>query len=796
MQNGTFVKDTSENAAAGLTYSSSTGQFNLNSSGADSMKSGDAFTLVDIQFKDPLDTDKIAYHLYIPVYTIKEIEVSFSTAVMNGANSASYSSAVETLPYGTKLAITGADTHVDNLNTWFTTYIRYTYSHDDLQALLDSGNLNWNHNKYFYIDKYGNNAVSMLPDSTYMILVDPNGDHDKKYQVTLNSTDFAVVNNRITFDLTKFEDSSDNSFNVSTFNELIAMKITATTNGSNTGKYKLYEGGGTPSNTGTTHYVYIKDSNGTPTYYEYVGNGGTHDLTLDAGDVYENYYISMYVPGTENDSHLYGYYIRTPETFEAPSYSSGTNNAVTKSAKVNCVYVGADYTNTTTVNRQVYIGNVFEQNTELTVRPHDQEIDGGNHTLNIYATTTITPKDNNVYAILKGINPNIYHSFNVFLDRKGENGVITNEILGLEHDISDPENIVTDIHAWYSIGTPISTGENADMSGSTIIAVDARNIDLETNYINVTTGDCSDSIFASNSVTIYSRIQLEFDDYEREFPQKVASDTGVSVRGASNLAYESSSLAFSNMSEPIEEPASSKHIYYRQSLSTASLKYYATTEPDSYDSDGLPSENFSRLGVSGKYSMNTYMPVDTTAQYNVQNIESALDDANSLDITLSLQKKTDSPNSGPPYTSASYQNVTSMNSYWGAVERAANNDVKPNASGAPVTDSGTNLRIQCGSYDQIVPVSANTTTFTYSIPKEDLINNAPGYKVDENGYIYIYVGFNAKTGEGFTEYANYKVNITAKLKGEAGDITGSYADDYLIYTNAKVNHDFLKHGDS
>ena len=253
------------------------------------------------------------------------------------------------------------------------------------------------------------------------------------------------------------------------------------------------------------------------------------------------------------------------------------------------------------------------------------------------------------------------------------------------------------------------------------------------------------------------------------------------------------SLAFSNTSKPIEE-SSSKHIFYRQSLSTAKLKYNAAKEPDSFDTVGLPSENYSRLGVSGLDSMNQYMPVNTTAQYNVQNIDSAMGDADTLYLTLSLQKKTDAPNSGPPYSSASYQNVSYLNNYWGAVERDTNNnEVAPNTSGAPVTDTGTNLRIQCGSFDSVVTVGANTQTFTYSIPKEDLTNGTSGFTVDENGYIYINIGFNAKTGTGFTEYANYKVNLSVKLKDDTEDITGSYADDYLIYTNAKVNHNFLKH---
>lgn len=180
---GKFVTD---NTAPGLTWTAPDGDdkgtFALNGASADS-KRENTFTLVDVQFKDPFNTDNIAYHLYIPVYTIKEIEVSFSAAVMNGTNSVSYAGGVESSnPYSSKLAVSARDTHVDNLNTWYTTYIRYTYSQDDIVGMLDSGNLNWNHDKYFYIDKNALGATSMLTTDTYMILVDPNGDHDKKYK--------------------------------------------------------------------------------------------------------------------------------------------------------------------------------------------------------------------------------------------------------------------------------------------------------------------------------------------------------------------------------------------------------------------------------------------------------------------------------------------------------------------------------------------------------------------------------------------------------------------------------------
>ena len=49
------------------------------------------------------------------------------------------------------------------------------------------------------------------------------------------------------------------------------------------------------------------------------------------------------------------------------------------------------------------------------------------------------------------------------------------------------------------------------------------------------------------------------------------------------------------------------------------------------------------------------------------------------------------------------------------------------------------------------------------------------------------IGFQVKTGAGFTEYANYRVTVRAELLKEDGNtIDNSGASDYVIYTNAKV----------
>lgn len=127
------------------------GKFRMIKANADSRKEN-TFTLIDVQFKDPLDSASVAYHLYVPVYTTVQMKVGFSAAMKTGTNSVTYQSdgiTVQNSDYNPLLdKLTYPDyIHVDNLNSWFTMYFRYSYALSDLEEMLNAGNLNWNHDK-------------------------------------------------------------------------------------------------------------------------------------------------------------------------------------------------------------------------------------------------------------------------------------------------------------------------------------------------------------------------------------------------------------------------------------------------------------------------------------------------------------------------------------------------------------------------------------------------------------------------------------------------------------------------
>ena len=72
--------------------------------------------------------------------------------------------------------------HVDNVNTWLTQYVRFSYNKDDINELLAEGNVDWNHEKIvIFKTQNAGGAEVRLPEDTFMVLVEPNGNRDAAY---------------------------------------------------------------------------------------------------------------------------------------------------------------------------------------------------------------------------------------------------------------------------------------------------------------------------------------------------------------------------------------------------------------------------------------------------------------------------------------------------------------------------------------------------------------------------------------------------------------------------------------
>ena len=771
------------------------GQFKMVKANADSTRTN-TFTLIDVQFKDPLNTSKVAYHLYVPVYTTVQMEVDFYATAMTGNHSVIYQTngiAVQNSDYNPLLSKEDYPEYIfaDNLNSWYTMYFRFSYDKSDLESMLNAGNLNWNHDKYVNLEKNERSICNMLSESTFMTLVDPNGGADKVYYVNgFNSTDFPRVNNNVKLDFTKFKGADGSNFEVSTLNEMVAQSITAETV-SGTGQYKKYTGEGKPTDFNTKSYVYTIDASGSRTYYEFVSTGGDTDLAFKNTftGLNEDYYVSVYVPET-NMSKIYGYEITIDDKFPAPDVLEGSP-ALPKSAKVNNEVVIDNKTKE--VSRQVYLGDLYDQTVSFEIATQDPVITSSNKTLDAYATTTIKAKSIPVLDILvnAGRYMDLYHSYVLTLDRHGEQGEVSTLISGLD----DMQNGTKRVQAWYSFESQISSDDNPTEAV-------VNSIDVQSNYINVGTVKESDKLITKiapnvtniTEVTIYSRVRMDFDDskIDVEFPQKTRTDAGVSARVASNLAYSTDGLAFSSSSKPANDRL--ERLFYRTSMDTASLYYNPETPDfDKYDYDGEYSENYTRVGVNGRNSMSEYMPIDTLARYDLQKVAQMWDEGENVQLTISLQKKVDdveTANGVKTITKVRYADLNDITKYWGGLELK---DGKPidkqleNGSYQLTPKDTTSIWVESGDYKREISVLANTQTIVVTIPK-----NQVEYDSSTNEAKF-HISFNAKTGANFTEYANYKVNLTVQLLNSSGDtIETCTASDYVIYTNAKINNEFIE----
>lgn len=713
-ENGKFQIDDDVNTTVGLKEFDKNGlkYYDLDIDNADSLKQN-TFTLVDVQFKDPLHTDKIAYHLYVPVYTIKQMTYSFKASALTDTKSVSY-------PIAEQSAYENAfgKFHIDSLNTWVTQYIRFTYSKQDMDNLLATGNLDWNHEKYILLNTQA--ASERLPVGTNMVLVDPNGLADKTYYAKIDTSGFESTIfknlNSWRIDLNKFTKNGKvdgDKFEVRTFSEILSGHIIATEETGGAYKDVTDE---VKNNSSAEYSIYDSKNN---KYYLHISDGtGTYTLNVD-DDINEDYYISIYVPKPKTyTNELYFYSIESPDKLE------GRRSAkISESENKFC---------------NVMIADLFTQKENTySVEPGIDTISVNNPTITVNASSTISLSNTNSRNYLT--NANLYHAFHLLLNRHEADGSVNNEIIGLNEEGITANYLIKDT-------TPSST----------------CTIDLQSGYLNVKTEDVM-SYFSNlnnniNEIKISAEIQMTFYDTE-EFPEKISEgNIGVNVAASSNLAYEEERLSYTSMSAAFSPDGK---YYHRESATAAHLSYSAVSELDKYDIQGKNSKNFSRLGVNGyssigKYGGRTAMEIHSKAVFNAASVEEQyFNQATTVRFSMTLWKKTDTKAENGIVTSAVYEQVDNISKYLLGVEFMNNTTIQRNAD------------------------KSDSQTYVYDLAIEGCDELGPRiYPAD--------IVYYAITGDGFTEYANYKVQIQAELLNAEGKTIGNQPKDYIVYTNAKV----------
>lgn len=361
---GKFVLGDDDDSALSIT---SSGTYEFDSTKADSEAGNYQFSLIDVQFKDPTDSTKIAYHLYVPVYTKKVLTAEFSAVSMSATtyNRSPYASKIASEIEANRDAAANPSTLVESTNEWTTTFIRYTYPKNQI-----SWGDNWNFDKSIIINLDGN--FTALPNGTKLILVDPNGNSDKYYMLTLDGSYTTGTN--YTLPLSSFKDASGHPFAPQNLSAILADQ------------------GAWGS-----------------------GEGHTNDL-------YEDYYLSIYVPNV-TDGQTNGVRI------DSGTLMTHTGGGETRKANIDrklasYLVLGDLFTHSITNNSFTVTSGDGD-----TLWDDNREMTGVNKVLKTEVTATVQIKNLTAGAYLA--NSDVYHAFYLTLTSHDSSGRVSDIIYGI-----------------------------------------------------------------------------------------------------------------------------------------------------------------------------------------------------------------------------------------------------------------------------------------------------------------------------------------------------------------------------
>ena len=705
------------------------------------------FTLMDVQFLDPSDSSKVAYHLYVPIYVKKMIQYKFNAEIASGTNY-----------YSDAYASITSKTLFENLGNPVTMRIEYTYDRDttDWAEAINGGENVLDGSNFFKELKMSMNSNGWAPDSR-LVLVDSNN-NDKHYY--LDSSIVTADGNgiyHIPFDsFTTNGASGGTAYKPVPLSSLLEYTITATNNGPlivTTDATKAT----VKSPDGRTMYMPRPNGN--------TAQGYTATVTKVNPEVY---YLSFFTNKNSGNDKIYHYVVNSLERFEQHS----TDNTNWKPNKIIRAY-----------NDPVHliIGNLYTNNTlDLTVTPRvasTYKMSKSNNVLTVTMTSHISltqaAKDEKIWQNLNE-NPNstIYQTFLMNYDMMKQDAPAST--IGV--DTSAIQSItVTDYRIYYGLTVPNEEADLVANPGEDVkpISTDPEEL-MNSNYIelrnnknlneylkNSTTGH-------ENAATIQVTFAIEYAEKNltKQFPErKDESDStiGSLVRGFSNISSVAESGAYSATSLKAED----SHRYYTTNLSSANLTYNAEKTPSS------PNGQYSSLGINPFDEQTAKVVtnkghIDSTAIYSYIDL---VDPGDYIEFNLTLTSKKDGYDRTPLVLGDYLNNLT-------------------------IKAGNTTLYTQGTSVDNSqlkASISSDGKTLTLRAHKSQLKELADKiYTID--------ISYDVLTGEangfGSTKaYSNYKVTLTADIYA-AIDTTASpdnptHDSDHIIYTNSKLQYSMI-----
>jgi len=746
-------------ATCGLNYSkpsgSSTYKYSMRDQNADSIQENNQISMIDICYCDPTNSNKTAYHLYVPVLTKKLLKFNFSSTALQGTEyeAGVYNTKISSINWGevTKL---GA-----GFDSWQTIYTKFEYTKEEMDEFLKTGKgLNWNTTKTLQF-KYNSNKS--LATSTEYVLLDNNYDVDKQYYKTKVAADTNTDSLGNKYDVINFGEFIDvtgtTEFNPQNLMYIAADKIEYTPDSTN-GKYV------TCSKNQATVIAY--DDSGNEVYFKAGTTGTLYTLTVKSGEVIsESYYLSMYTYGEDNvitaTTHdTYGLTVECPMTF--------TSNVVTCQRNV-------------AKNTNMYLGDFLQQTLTISEINDNAKITTDNHVINATLTSTVAfAGDSKAYFNENLAGEKLYQNFYLYLNRYDEQG-----------DISDDCTIK---------GNPLYTYTRT-VGGSQFGATASGGVDTLAPYfyvepVEIEVGYTYGENWSSTQTAVVS---LDFGANDakliEEFPARVKATNdyrGIGLDATSKIDFAQARVKYSNNTKNATDPPN-KRYYIDRTAQNGVLTLTALEQPeyDGYDAYGEQSKNKSSLGINGKYietgsefAESGYLEhIDVGLDYDVTNLpdEVLTDGGYNLDFTITLEQKEDS-NASPGYV----YNPVNIEDLSGTTDTGYldNFEFMDKNDNAVTLTSARSGEQQDGYlyYTYRMPLTTNrnnwtlnytdnggqkhfTSNLSFDVKTEDLLKAIDGYK-----------------------YANYKLKVTATISKNS---TAYISENHVIYTNARVNAEYV-----
>lgn len=762
-------------AADGVSLYTKNGNFTFDINHVDSGKV--QFTLIDVEFYNPGTTAEVAYHLYVPLYVSQMLKFDFQVSSKSGSN---YKLSEYTSDRG--------NSTLENAGTPITIEARYVYQRDESewqQAAENGESLLRSIPKTWSISDQANHHG--FPKDTKMVLIDPNNGNKAYYSSVTGGQVYGSGSDVVTDQtapggivsklyLNRFVDLTGNeTFTSTQLNDY--FDITLATSNATDGKFIACSNQTNHTDAtvcgiynGTKIWLKPKTDETSGSFYNIstMTYKSTAPTIVNGSKTYlkEDYYVTIF---TKNDGNLYHWNIVAPNDLGESQYPSLYSRLDNQRTQQSTQIVTGDLF---VITDDALTTEIYEGSNGSYVAKNANDVDIASRiTVDVTNKIGMTEQMFKNKSFLGNSSVHIYQTFLLSMNKQtgideSSRGIEAKPAVEMNEYTVGSYNVLTDTaNSYYS------------RYQSTIPRYDS-------NYIYLENGkDLRQMLYNSNSsvsdfedaigITIHANLYLTYSntgDIGNQYPQREEAQLNDNTIGTwigcnSSIASTEAAAIASKTTEYIAESSNARNLYYSRSSSTASLLYSSDDFDGKYSGGNL----YDQLGINAKdlpsTVTNNLCYMNTVAVYDVSKLMSIIDDSDGVELTFRLVRKD---------ANGKYTQDLDIADYL----------TPPTFKTLTVTSD----------------TSSNSKIYTYRFAKADLTS------VYNGGVYTIPIDFTVKTnfsGEDLADhyYSNYKVIVSASLyemqeievdgttETKPVQMSGTNADDHIIYTNAKIDAD-------